>query len=152
MSALGRLLNDAYRRDYEKKAGRIKATPGGYVFNPPDWLLEKTHQCNPNLVINGKPTIVEKDADGKDMVLVSQRTIVCPIREGRDGIYPRGATGWYYPDRLCRKCQYRQKASRQYRFPRCTYRASENPKQEAAKEVLAMWGKAVDTANKMMGH
>ena len=136
---------------FERKAGRIRATPGGFVFDAPDWLLEKTRKLNPNLVVNGRATIRKKDQDGREMVQVSQRTVVCPLKEGRDGKYPRGKNGWYYPERLCKKCPHRLLSGKEYKWPRCALNAVDNPKKAAAAEFVSCFTRAADKANKLLG-
>ena len=146
------ILDRIFRDMYEQKAGRLYPSPGGWAFNPPQWLIDKTIRRCPNMHIGGKPHIAA-DADGKPMTFVSRRTVLCP-QETCAGEYPRAkrpAGRWYFPDALCRKCQFREKASRKYRFPRCLCKASKDPGMDALRGTFGALQKAVNETEVIMG-
>jgi hypothetical protein len=134
----------------ERKAGRIFATGGGFVFEASPEQLRKTHRSNPSLVVSGKAIIVRADQDGREMVLVSQRTVTCPKKEGRQGIYPRGKSGWHYPEKLCKKCPHRKPADREYHWPRCMLMTADDPKKAATEELISCFNEAAKKTAEIM--
>jgi hypothetical protein len=151
------ILDQIFRDIFEQKAGRIHISPGGWDFNPPAWLVQETMRKCPNLFIGGKPCI-RQDADRKDMTLVHRKTVCCPREETCNGIYPRfkprvqgQRPTWYFPESLCRKCQFREKTSRKYRFPRCLCKASANPGMDALQGTFGALQDAANKTRQIMG-
>lgn len=147
------ILDRIFREMFEDKAGKIHISSGGWDFNPSASLIQKTIARNPNFY-RGNPHI-RKDADGKEMTLVHRRTVSCPNPEVESEKFPRcqnkvGLSSWYIPHSICRKCQYHRKSEHKYRFPRCLFKASQNPQMEALKGTMECFGNAVREANQLL--
>ncbi len=151
------LLDRIFKDIFEDKAGKIHISSGGWLFNPSESLVNKTLCRNANFY-RGKP-YVRKDADGNDMTLVHQRSVICPNPEMGQGIYPRHESEPNKPKKysvpyvVCRKCQYHEKTEHRgrYRFPRCMFRAADKPAEEAIKGTMGLLSDATTEANKIMG-
>lgn len=147
MNILGRMFRDAF----EYKAGRIRISSGGWAFNPSPALVEKTKKRTPAFVSG---LMKSEDATGKEMFLVAQRSVNCANPDvGKDHPQYKENKKWCVPARICRKCQFYRKADhqRRYRFPRCIWKSSANPGQDALKETFSIFDKAVAETKKIMG-
>lgn len=153
------ILDRILRNSFEAKAGRIRFFPNNYVFTYTEAQYQAMIKRNPRLYAAHKGKLLtHTDADGREAFLIHQRSVYCRNSELCEGKgYPRyeddRGSKWWYPAKECRNCEHHKKAERRglYRFPRCMFRASEKPGQEALKEMFGIVNNAVKDANEMMG-
>jgi hypothetical protein len=153
------ILDHIFKDLFYTNTGRIYYTSGGWVKHPSQKLLDKTYAINPNLRNNTYQ--YSYDADGKEMVLVIQRSVHCPNPEIGQDKHPRIATKakpdlkrYSVPSFICKKCQFHKKSDHRgkYRFPRCTFASSQNPAKEAFNGTVKLLDTAITEAKKIMGN
>jgi len=137
------------KREIQRKNGKLRITPSNWVFIPTQAQIERTLARNPHSII------VSTDDNGVEMLLIRQRGVMCPSSELCSGKYPYNKKYhcWFLPLHVCRKCEYHRKGKKRGtpRYPCCGYMASDNPNADAVADTISLIGKAVKTANELIG-
>ena len=152
------IFSSIIKSSIEHANGKIRASTGGFVFNPSKSLQEKTMKKNSSYRKWG--LIKHLDATGKEMTLVSQQSFMCWNPEVCEGRYPKynypdnpDIHKWCVPAKVCRKCEHHIKASEhRYRFPACNYlKKLRGGNAGAIKGVQNIFKEAAENVKKILG-
>jgi len=138
------IWDSLFKAAEERRNGRIHTWPG-------HWRLKGSNDGTPGEYTER----FDRDDDlGRPMELVTLKCIRCDWDKWESD-YAKSDKWYWIPWRICKKCEHYIKGERKrggIRYPCCRRKRSRTPKQDAAKDVLSAFSKAVDDANQIIGN